>query len=67
MSVLRELGKTGVKIPTIGLGCMGMSEFYGSSDEAENLNVLNRAIDLGCVFWDTAVSIIFNRLPRYLH
>ncbi|CAG8598430.1 9926_t:CDS:2, partial [Racocetra fulgida] len=54
MSVLRELGKTGVKIPVIGLGCMGMSEFYGSSDETENLKVLNRAIDLGCVFWDTA-------------
>ncbi|CAG8581435.1 7248_t:CDS:2, partial [Racocetra persica] len=54
MSVLRELGKTGAKIPAIGLGCMGMSEFYGSSDEAENLKVLNRAIDLGCVFWDTA-------------
>ncbi|CAG8752665.1 2659_t:CDS:2, partial [Racocetra persica] len=54
MSVLRELGKTGVKIPVVGFGCMGMSEFYGSSDEAENLKVLNRAIDLGCVFWDTA-------------
>ncbi|KAF0558827.1 aldo/keto reductase [Gigaspora margarita] len=54
MSVLRELGKTGVKIPTIGLGCMGMSEFYGSSDEEENLKVLNRSIDIKCTFWDTA-------------
>ncbi|CAG8824366.1 9124_t:CDS:2 [Cetraspora pellucida] len=62
MSVLRELGKTGAKIPVIGLGCMGMSEFYGSSDEAENLKVLNRSIDLGCIFWDTAVSIIFDRI-----
>jgi len=50
----RELGKTGVKVPAIGLGCMGMSEFYGSSDEAENLKVLQHAIDIGCTFWDTA-------------
>ncbi|CAG8603680.1 10128_t:CDS:2 [Dentiscutata erythropus] len=54
MSVSRELGKTGVKIPVIGLGCMGMSEFYGSTDEEENLKVLNRAIDIKCTFWDTA-------------
>ncbi|RIB26079.1 Aldo-keto reductase [Gigaspora rosea] len=54
MSVFRELGKTGVKIPTIGLGCMGMSEFYGSSNEEENLKVLNRSIDIKCTFWDTA-------------
>ncbi|RIA99726.1 aldo/keto reductase [Glomus cerebriforme] len=51
---LRELDKTGVKIPAIGLGCMGMSFAYGSSDEQENLNVLNRAIELGCTFWDTS-------------
>ncbi|CAB5209378.1 unnamed protein product [Rhizophagus irregularis] len=54
MTFLRELGKTGVKIPAIGLGCMGMSEFYGSADEQENIKVLNRAIDIGCTFWDTA-------------
>ncbi|CAI2173005.1 2803_t:CDS:2 [Funneliformis geosporum] len=50
----RELGKTGVKIPTIGLGCMGMSEFYGQTDEKENINVLNKSIELGSYFWDTA-------------
>ncbi|CAM0140762.1 hypothetical protein VKS41_008032 [Umbelopsis sp. WA50703] len=50
----RELGKTGVKVPAIGLGCMGMSEFYGASDDTENLKVLQHAIDIGCTFWDTA-------------
>ncbi|CAB5372622.1 unnamed protein product [Rhizophagus irregularis] len=54
MTFLRELGKTGVKIPAIGLGCMGMSDFYGSVNEQENIEVLNRAIDIGCTFWDTA-------------
>jgi aryl-alcohol dehydrogenase-like predicted oxidoreductase len=34
-----------------------MSAFYGSADEQENIKVLNRAIDIGCAFWDTAVCI----------
>ncbi|CAB5393830.1 unnamed protein product [Rhizophagus irregularis] len=51
---LRELGKTGVKIPAIGLGCMGMSDFYGSADEQESITVLNRSIELGFNLWDTA-------------
>ncbi|GAB5593562.1 hypothetical protein Unana1_08462 [Umbelopsis nana] len=42
----RELGKTGVKAPAIGFGCMGMSEFYSSSDEAENLKVLHMPLTL---------------------
>jgi len=50
----RELGKTGVKIPTIGLGAMGMSEFYGKGSEADNIAVLERSIELGCTHWDTA-------------
>uniref|UniRef100_U9U7N0 NADP-dependent oxidoreductase domain-containing protein n=1 Tax=Rhizophagus irregularis (strain DAOM 181602 / DAOM 197198 / MUCL 43194) TaxID=747089 RepID=U9U7N0_RHIID len=62
MTFLRELGKTGVKIPAIGLGCMGISEFYGSADEQENIKVLNRAIDIGCTFWDTAFA--FSRGPN---
>lgn len=41
-------------MPAIGLGCMGMSDFYGASSEAENLRVLERAAELGCTFWDTA-------------
>ena len=50
----RQLGKNGPKISALGLGCMGMSEFYGISDNKENIKVLNRALELGCNFWDTA-------------
>ena len=39
-----------------------MSDFYGSSDEKENINVLNKSIDLGSYFWDTAVSIFMKYL-----
>jgi aryl-alcohol dehydrogenase-like predicted oxidoreductase len=49
-----NLGSQGLRVPAIGLGCMGMSDFYGSSSEAENLSVLDRAADIGCTFWDTA-------------
>ncbi|RIA84187.1 NADP-dependent oxidoreductase domain-containing protein [Glomus cerebriforme] len=47
---LRELDKTGVKVPAIGMGTFT----YSSSDEQENIKTLNRAIELGCTFWDTA-------------
>ncbi|OZJ03125.1 hypothetical protein BZG36_03876 [Bifiguratus adelaidae] len=50
----RQVLKTGVKVNPIGLGCMGMSEFYGQADEKENIRVLERALELGCTFWDTA-------------
>ncbi len=49
-----KLGREGFEVPAVGLGCMGMSEFYGASDRAENLNVLDRAVEIGCTFWDTA-------------
>src|SRR5438045_9069720 len=49
-----NLGAQGLVVPAIGLGCMGMSEFYGSTSEAENLRVLDRAAELGCTFWDTS-------------
>lgn len=49
-----SLGSQGLQVPAIGLGCMGMSDFYGSSSEAENLRVLDRAADIGCTFWDTS-------------
>lgn len=48
------LGSQGLRTSQIGLGCMGMSEFYGSYDDAESVKVIHRAIDLGVTFLDTA-------------
>ena len=48
------LGSGGLAVPPIGLGCMGMSDFYGSTSDAGNLKVLDRAAEIGCVFWDTS-------------
>ena len=50
----RKLGQHGLEVSAIGLGCMGMSDFYGPSDEATNLKVLNAALDIGINFLDTA-------------
>jgi aryl-alcohol dehydrogenase-like predicted oxidoreductase len=50
----RKLGPQGLEVSAIGLGCMGMSDFYGPSDEATNLRVLNAALDIGINFFDTA-------------
>ena len=50
----RVLGQQGLAVSAIGLGCMGMSDFYGPSDHATNLTVLNHAIDVGVNFLDTA-------------
>ena len=50
----RALGTTGLVVPAIGLGCMGMSDFYGPSDEAQSLATLARALELGATFWDTS-------------
>lgn len=49
-----NLGSQGLRVPAIGLGCMGMSDFYGDSSEAQNLAVLERAAAIGCTFWDTS-------------
>lgn len=49
-----NLGSQGLHVPAIGLGCMGMSDFYGPSSEAQNLSVLDRAAEIGCTFWDTS-------------
>jgi aryl-alcohol dehydrogenase-like predicted oxidoreductase len=50
----RRLGKKGPLVSAIGLGCMGMSEFYGPRDEAEAVATIHRALDLGVTFLDTA-------------
>ncbi len=50
----RTLGKDGPDIPVLGLGCMGMSDFYGEADQPESVATLHRAIDLGCTFLDTS-------------
>jgi len=50
----RELGRSGLRVSAQGLGCMGMSEFYGPHDEAESIGVIHRALELGITFLDTA-------------
>lgn len=51
---MRTLGKSGLTVSALGLGCMGMSEFYGPTDEAASIDTLHRALDLGVNFLDTA-------------
>jgi len=50
----RRLGRDGPEVSAIGLGCMGMSEFYGEGDEAESIATIHRALDEGVTFLDTA-------------
>src|SRR4051812_28042724 len=50
----RRLGTNGPEISAIGLGCMGMSDFYGPADDTKSIDVIHAALDRGVNFFDTA-------------
>ena len=52
--IYRNFGKTDVKLPSIGLGCMGMSHGYGEPDDDESIATMEKDIVIGVTFWDTA-------------
>jgi aryl-alcohol dehydrogenase-like predicted oxidoreductase len=54
MVTRRKLGRQGLEVSALGLGCMGMSHAYGQPDDKESIATIHRAMDLGCTFFDTA-------------
>lgn len=54
MVATRKLGRRGLEVSSLGLGCMGMSQSYGASDDRQSIATIHRAIDLGITFFDTA-------------
>ncbi|MBI1341670.1 MAG: aldo/keto reductase [Terrimonas sp.] len=51
---IKNLGSQGIRASALGLGCMGMSDFYGQKNDEASLKTLSRAVELGITFWDTA-------------
>ena len=54
MLTTRRLGTQGLEVSALGLGCMGMSQFYGDTDDRESVATIHRALELGVTFFDTA-------------
>jgi aryl-alcohol dehydrogenase-like predicted oxidoreductase len=54
MLPIRTLGRQGLQVSTLGLGCLGMSQSYGVPDDTESIATIHRALDLGITFFDTA-------------
>ena len=50
----RELGRQGLEVEAMGLGCMGMTEWYGHTDEPESIRAIHRALEMGLALLDTA-------------